>query len=258
MRRDPQAAARESRAVPESVGRIFGGGAMSRTSSPLALTLLATTIALCTAGAAHALDAPRGRPLRVAVVITEGATMIDFGGPWEVFQDVHVPERGESMEEQMPFALFTVGAAKKPVQISGGMTVVPDYTFADAPAPDIVVIGAQRGAPELGAWLKRMHAEKRLVMSVCTGAFHLAQAGLLDGKPATTHHDFIERMKTRHPQVKVVQGDRFVQSDPLLYCAGGLTSGIDLALHVVELYFGREAAQRTATYMEYQSTGWIH
>jgi transcriptional regulator GlxA family with amidase domain len=231
---------------------------MFRTPSTLALTLLVASLAVPSPRPARALEAPKDRHLKVAVVITEGATIIDFAGPCEVFQDVHVPERGASMEAQMPFDLYTVGGSKKPVKISTGMTVVPDYTFADAPAPDIVVIGAQEGDPALGEWLKRQHAAGRVVMSVCTGAFHLARAGLLDGKPATTHHDFTDRLAKEFPKVKVVKGERYVQSDRLLFCAGGLTSGIDLALHVVELYFGREAAERTAHYMEYSSTGWIN
>jgi transcriptional regulator GlxA family with amidase domain len=173
-----------------------------------------------------------------------------------VFGDVHVPERGATMEEQMPFELFTVGTAKKPTRISSGFTMIPDYSFADAPMPDVVVVGAQQGAPELSAWLKRVRAENRVVMSVCTGAFKLAQAGLFDGKRATTHHDFFDRFAERFPKVELVRSRRWVQADPLTFSAGGLTSGIDLALHVVALYFGDEVAQRTATYMEYESQSW--
>ena len=61
-----------------------------------------------------ALVAPKDRPIRVAVVLTDGATMIDFAGPWEVFQDVMIPERGKTMDEQMPFQLFTVGGSRQP------------------------------------------------------------------------------------------------------------------------------------------------
>lgn len=208
------------------------------------------------AAAAPVLKAPTDRHIRVAVVLTESATMIDFAGPWEVFQDVHVPERGKTMEEQMPFELFTVGASREPIETSGGMKVVPQYTFADAPVPDVVVVGAQRGAPALSEWLRQMRGKARIVMSVCTGAFKLAEAGLLDGKPATTHHDFYEPFAERYPKVKLVRSKRYVQTDDVVFTGGGLSSGIDLALHVVELYFGRETAERTARYMEYESTGW--
>jgi transcriptional regulator GlxA family with amidase domain len=224
----------------------------------LALVALYARSARCAEGSR--IVAPK-RPILVAVVLTEGATMIDFAGPWEVFQDVQVPERGKTMEEQMPFELFTVGSSKAPIRTSGGghlpgMSVVPDYTFADAPTPDIVVVGAQRGGPGLSEWLRAMRGQSRIVMSVCTGAFKLGEAGLLDGKKATTHHDFYDAFAKRNPKVQLLRSKRYVQADDVVFTAGGLSSGIDLALHVVELYFGREVAERTARYMEYQGTGW--
>jgi transcriptional regulator GlxA family with amidase domain len=220
----------------------------------IAAAALLTTLAV--PAGATALQAPKDRKIRVAVVLTDGATMIDFAGPWEVFQDVMIPERGENMEQQMPFQLFTVGASRDPIRTSGGMTVVPDYSFADAPDADVVVVGAQRGAPELTDWLKKSRGRSQVVMSVCTGAFKLADAGLFDGKQATTHHDFLEPFRKRFPKVTLVPARRYVRADSVVFSAGGLTSGIDLALHVVELYFGRKAAERTAEYMEYQGTGW--
>jgi transcriptional regulator GlxA family with amidase domain len=78
---------------------------------------------------------------------------------------------------------------------------------------------------------------------------------LLNGKSATTHHDFIDKLEKGFPDVKVVRGVRFVEGDRIS-TAGGLSSGIDLALRVVERYFGRKVAENTATYMEYQGQGW--
>jgi len=95
------------------------------------------------------------------------------------------------------------------------------------------------------------------VMSVCTGAFKLAAAGVLDGKKATTHHGSYGRLQHDFPRVLVQRGMRYVQSDPVIFTAGGLSSGIDLALHVVELYFGRGVAETTAKYMEYEGRGWM-
>ena len=202
------------------------------------------------------LSPPPNRSIRVAFVMTDGATMIDFAGPWEVFQDVMIPQAGNAADPTAPFELYTVGAAKEPMRTSGGMAVVPDYTFADAPVPDVIVVGAQRGAPDLVPWLRKMREKSQIVMSVCTGAFKLADAGLLDGKQATTHHDFFDAFAKRFPNVTLVRDKRFVQGDSVVYSAGGLTSGIDLALHVVSLYFGKDVAQKTAEYMEYTGTRW--
>jgi transcriptional regulator GlxA family with amidase domain len=201
------------------------------------------------APASAKLTPPKEGPIRVAFVITMNATMIDFAGPWEVFQDV-------DRNGQAAFELYTVGETREPVEVTGGMDIVPDYTFADAPVPHVVVVGAQMGAKELPGWLRSAHAKGAVVLSVCTGAFKVAQAGLLDGLSATTHHDFYDRFAEQHPKVKLVKSARYVEAAPTIFTAGGLTSGIDAALHLVDLYFGRETAQRTATYMEYESNGW--
>jgi hypothetical protein len=93
-------------------------------------------------------------------------------------------------------------------------------------------------------------------MSVCTGAFRVASAGLLDGKPATTHHASLQRLANQYPAISVRSSVRYVESEPLIITAGGLSSGIDAALHVVELYYGAQVAQLAADYMEYQGQGW--
>jgi transcriptional regulator GlxA family with amidase domain len=200
---------------------------------------------------------PSRGPIDVAFVISDGATMIDFTGPWEVFQDVMVPERGPDHADQMPFRLFTVADSRDPVRVTGGMQIVPDYAFPDAPPPRVVVVPAMRRSPAALEWLRTTSRTADLVMSVCTGAFVLGHAGLLSGLRATTHHDFHDRFAAQFPDVKLERGPRFVESAPNLATAGGLTSGIDLALRVVERYFGRAVARRTAGYMEYQSEGWI-
>ena len=202
------------------------------------------------------LTPPAKGKIPVAVAISEGATVIDFAGPWEVFQDVHVNSRGSSMEDQMPFQLFTVSEKIETITGSGGMKLVPDYTFDNVPAPLVVVVPAQRGSQALHEWLRRVSTSADIVMSVCTGAFQLGKAGLLKGKSATTHHDFLDRFEKTFPDITVKRGLRFVEEEKVS-TAGGLSSGIDLALRVVDRYFGREVAQATATYMEYQSKGWV-
>ena len=203
------------------------------------------------AAAAQSKTPPSNQKIRVAFVLTEGATMIDFAGPWEVFQDAG-GEEGPDI-----FELFTVSESRNPVHTSGGMTVIPDYTFDDAPPARIVVIGAQHGAPKLADWLRRVDKESEVIMSVCVGSFQLGKAGLLDGKQATTHHGYYDQFQKAFPKATLIKGRRFVKSDEVIYTAGGLTSGIDLALHIVEKYCGRDVAQKTATYMEYESKSWM-
>ena len=200
------------------------------------------------------LTPPAQGTIPVAFLISDGAVMIDFAGPWEVFQDVHIPTR----ENHMPFRLYTVAETTKPIRASGGMKIVPDYTIANAPPPKIVVIPAQS---ELSSatkeWVRGMAKSADVTMSVCTGAFALASTGLLSGKPATTHHSAYATLARQFPDIQVRRGARFVEAGNVA-SAGGLSSGIDLALRVVERYFGEEAARQTAFDMEYQGEGWMN
>src|SRR6266478_645372 len=133
----------------------------------LALVLVLTAGSVVHAGA---LQPPEGRKIRVAVVMTEGAVPIDYAGPWEVFENVHAGKG--AMGQQMPCEPYTVGRDRQPSHTSGGMkpgmTVVPDYGFADAPAPDVVVVGAQSGDDQLGPWLRKVHEQHALIMPVHT------------------------------------------------------------------------------------------
>ena len=206
--------------------------------------------------AGNKLTPPEKGKIPIAFAISDGVTVIDFAGPWEVFQDVHVTERGKDMEDQMPFQLFTVSEKIEPLIGSGGLKLVPDYTFDTAPQPKVIVVPAQRGSQALHAWLRKVSPATDVTMSVCTGAFQLGKAGLLSGKSATTHHEFLDQFEKTFPDVSVKRGLRFVENEKIS-TAGGLSSGIDLALRVVDRYFGRDVAQTTASYMEYQSKGWI-
>jgi putative intracellular protease/amidase len=196
--------------------------------------------------------------IKVAVVVSPYANVMDLAGPWEVFQDTMLDDgHGNDIS---PFELYTVAPVKEPLHTTGsnrpGITITPDFSFADAPTPDIVVVGAQSGGPGLSAWLQKIHADHKIIMSVCTGAFKLAEAGLLDGKQATTHHWYFGNFAGQFPGVKLERQVRYAQADPVTFSAGGLSSGIDLALHIVADRFGQLAAQKTADFMEYQGTGW--
>src|SRR5215469_9644869 len=199
------------------------------------------------------LKPPDKGEIPVAFLISDRAVVIDFCGPWEVFQDVMVPGN-----EQMPFRLYTVAETKKPIRTSGGMQIVPDYTIQDAPPPKVIVIPAQSPpSPAVLEWIKKSSKTTDVTMSVCTGAFVLAKTGLLDGKSATTYHGAFERFATQFPEVQLKRGARFVENGNLA-TAGGLSSGIDLALRVVERYYGREVAGNTAYNLEYQGEGWMN
>jgi transcriptional regulator GlxA family with amidase domain len=195
------------------------------------------------------LTLPKSGTVMVAFVVSDNATLIDIAGPMQVFDQVQSPGTTS-------FRTFTVSQTRAPIH-AGTMTIVPDYTFADAPEADIVVLGAQSGntAPYLD-YLRRMNTGGKLMLSVCTGVSKFAQAGILDGLEATSHHDFIDQFQTRFPKIHFVRDKAWVHSAPRIYTAGGETSGIELALHIVELYFDHATAVRTARYMEYRGPAW--
>jgi transcriptional regulator GlxA family with amidase domain len=158
----------------------------------------------------------------------------------------------------MPFRLYTVAETKKPIRTSGGMQIVPDYTIQNAPPPKVIVIPAQsEPSPAVLEWISNASKTTDVTMSVCTGAFVLAKTGLLNGKSATTYHGAFGRFAMRFPDVELKRGARFVENGNLA-TAGGLSSGIDLALRVVERYYGRHVAQKTAYDLEYQGQGWMN
>jgi transcriptional regulator GlxA family with amidase domain len=160
--------------------------------------------------------------------------------------------------QEMPFRLYTVAETKKPIRTSGGMQIVPDYTIQNAPPAKVIVIPAQ-SAPSSAVldWIRNSSKTTDVTMSVCTGAFVLAKTGLLKGKSATTYHGAFGRFDMQFPDVQLKRGARFVENGNLA-TAGGLSSGIDLALRVVERYYGREVARKTAYNMEYQGEGWMN
>ena len=213
------------------------------------------------AGQVQSLKPPANGKINVAIIISENADVMDIAGPWEVFSDTMVTRDGKPWHESdrdnmvMPFSVYTVSDALKPVD-AGGLSIVPNYTFADAPTPQVIVIPAQGGHSEARkSWLLANSAKADVTMSVCTGASILAAYGLLDGKTATTHHLYQSEMQKRYPAVHFISGVRFVEHGNVA-TAGGLTAGVDLALHVVERYYSREVAEVTAAYLEYRSDLW--
>jgi transcriptional regulator GlxA family with amidase domain len=203
---------------------------------------------------------PVNGSIPVAFLISDGAVVIDFAGPWEVFEHAYVPERARQADHgRAPvFSVYTVAETTKPIRASGGMTIVPSYSLVSAPRPKVLVIPAQSDPSDAVLdWVRDVSRTTDVTMSVCTGAFLLARTGLLAGKPVTTHHSAYTELAMAFPGIDVKRGARFVESGNLA-SAGGLSSGIDLALHVVERYFGRNSATLTADVLEYQGLGWMN
>ena len=238
------------------MGLFAAVGAIAKPVSTLSLSLSTQkTAASNNAAASNPLSPPAHGQIPVAFVVSKGTVMIDLAGPWEVFNNVLIMSRGSSMDDQMPFQTYIVAESTQPITL-GGIKIIPDYTFANAPAPQVVVIPAQDGQSDaMLNWIRKVTKTTDVTMSVCTGAFVLASTGLLAGKPATTHHSAYKSLAFKYPNIDVRRGARFVESGNLA-TAGGLTSGIDLALRVVERYFGRKVAENTAYQLEYQGTGW--
>jgi transcriptional regulator GlxA family with amidase domain len=186
----------------------------------------------------------------VAFVIGQTHNVMDLAGPWETFQDVNVSGHRDGYDS--PFKLMTVAETSAPIEASGGLLIKPNYTFETLPVqPNVIVIGDQQDHTKKKiAWIRKTAENADVVMSVCTGAFLLAKTGLLDGLRATTHHNFYDDFEKGFPKVHLVRGPRYVDNGKIA-TAGGLTSGIELALAVVQRYFGGAVASEDAYFMEY-------
>ncbi|MGB7926235.1 MAG: DJ-1/PfpI family protein [Pyrinomonadaceae bacterium] len=187
-------------------------------------------------------------PRNLAIFLFDGVQIIDYTGPYEVFGQAH--ENGEHL-----FNVYTVGEKPGTITTNMNMTVTPNYTFDNAPKPDIIVlpggnVGPHRNNPKVIKWVQERANEAEYVMSVCNGAFYLGQAGLLDGLTATTFYGMIDDLKTLAPKAKIVRDQRFVDNGKIITTAG-LSSGIDGALHLVEKIAGYGRAQEIALNMEY-------
>jgi transcriptional regulator GlxA family with amidase domain len=231
--------------------RQFIGTAIAASVALFGCGRAATGEAAAAAQGTASLPLPKRSRVKVAFMLGDGANVIDTAGPWEVFQDVMLPGIGHNH----PFQLYTVAPTEDLLRMTGGLTVKPAYSIANAPQPNVIVVPAHSSTAESREWLRRASTGTDVTMSVCTGAFQLARAGLLKGIAATTHHEFFDSFAAEFPDVELRRGLRFVDSGRIA-TAGGLTSGIDMALHVVARYYGVEAAARTAEYMEYTSDAW--
>lgn len=179
---------------------------------------------------------------KVAILVFNACEILDFSGPYEMFGAAGCD-------------VYTVAATKEPVTTAMGLTVLPKYTFADAPQPDVLVIpgGGVKAASEDQAtleYIKKVTAADAHTMSVCNGAFILANTGLLAGKSATTTYHNIPILRKAHPEIHVVEDRRYADNGKLITTAG-LSAGMDGALHVIAKLFGTGYAQGVALGEEY-------
>jgi transcriptional regulator GlxA family with amidase domain len=186
------------------------------------------------------------KSITIAFYLQDNVEVLDFAGPMEVFITAG-------------FNVFTVSKTYKPIRSKTVLFITPDYTIQDAPKSDILVVfgGPTQPTtddPEVMSWIKAQTSKDQYVMSVCTGAFILGKAGVLDNLTATTFHTAIDDLAKACPKTKVLANTRFVDNGKVITTAG-ISAGIDGALHLVEKLRGRAFAQGVATTIEYDK--WV-
>ncbi|RJG20429.1 DJ-1/PfpI family protein [Paenibacillus thiaminolyticus] len=201
---------------------------------------------------------------RVGIFVYDGADHLDIAGPAEVLSLASKYKAEQllmlyhsKLMPTRPFHVCTISAAGQPIQTHTGVRIHPDYSFADAPELDILIIPggsflavkALSGNREVANWIKR-HQNVEYICSVCTGSFILNEAGLLDGKRVTTHHLAADMLQRSNASLQVESKSKIVH-DGHIVTSGGVTSGINMALYLVRLILGDRAAARTAAYIEF-------
>jgi putative intracellular protease/amidase len=231
--------------------RIFGLGTVVLVTALVVHKLASVR----TAQAKEEARVPENYTRNVAIVLYEGVELLDFAGPGEVFA---AAAHSGSDRGALAFKVYTVAPTRSPLKSQGFVTITPDHAIDDAPRPDILVIPGGSSNVLLQnerfmSWADSAMKNAKLTLTVCTGAFVPAKAGLLDGRTATTHHGAIDRLRAIAPRLTVVEGKRFVDNGSIITTAG-VSAGIDGALHAVARLLGRNVADDTARYMEYHWT----
>jgi transcriptional regulator GlxA family with amidase domain len=182
------------------------------------------------------------KPLKVLFYLQDGVEILDFAGPMEVFTAAG-------------FDVSTVSKTKSPIISQGVLKIIPEYSIGDAPHADIVAVFGGAGVNDLSVieWIKNKTSPE-YYFSVCTGAFILGKAGLLDHLTVTTFRSSIEGLKKAVPKAKVLYNVRYVDNGKVITTAG-ISAGIDGALHMVAKLKGNAAAAEVAKIMEYDN--WV-
>jgi len=192
---------------------------------------------------------------RVGIPIFPAVEVLDFCGPYEVFSVTRLNE-DRRREESSPFEVLLVAQSGEPVVATGGLRVIPDVTLDTCPSLDILVVPGGWGTRKeisnqrLLTWISERAKQVETLTSVCTGAMLLGQAGLLDGRRATTHWRSLDQMRQSFPAV-TVEDKLHVVEDGHVLTSAGISAGIDMALRVVARYFGDAVGRATSRHMEY-------
>jgi transcriptional regulator GlxA family with amidase domain len=196
---------------------------------------------------------------RIGLLLYDEVEVLDACGPFEVFSVATRVAARERPGAPEPFAVTTLSAQPgRTVRARGGLTLLADRLLAEAPALDVAVVPGGVTArierdPRVLAWIRGAAAAGGVVVSVCTGAFALAEAGLLDGRTATTHWEDQAGLAARFPAITVVGDARYLDHGPVATSAG-VGAGIDLALHLVARLAGEALAVATARQMDHPWT----
>ena len=194
----------------------------------------------------------------VGIFVFNDVEVLDFAGPYEVFTTASRVSKRQQPDSPDPFTVFTVAQTTTVVRARAGLKVFPDYDLLNHPRIDLLlipggVVTSELEKPGLIRWIVATAEKSRLTASVCTGAFLLAKAGLLDGKSATTHWEDIADLRAMFPLVTVIEQGRWVDEGSVVTSAG-ISAGIDMSLHLVERVVDRELAERTARQMDFDWT----
>ncbi len=194
--------------------------------------------------------------MNVAILIYPGVEVIDMNGPLDVFVKTN-----RFTNDQ--YNIFTVAESDSAIESETAVVeIIPEYSLDNCPQPAIIVIPGQimprgssgrfgTGSPKLITWIKEQAQHpSTTIISVCVGVYILANTGLLSGKQATTHYAALEDIQQEYPDITFIKNVRFVQDEKII-TTGGVTSGIDGALHFVSENDGADIAQKVADIMVY-------
>lgn len=194
--------------------------------------------------------------VRVGIFVFEGMEVLDFAGPFEVFTTAARVWALSHPAEAPGFSVKLL-AETPAVRARAGLLVHADVTLEASADLDLLVVPGgvvadELDKPQIIDWIGHTAAHC-MVASVCTGAFLLAKAGLLENRSATTHWEDIDDFRAQFPAVKVLSGRRWVDEGQILSSAG-ISAGMDMSLHLVERFAGRALALATARQMEFDWT----